>query len=92
MQRTKIHTIQSSLIGKTILLKGWAKTVRGQKGLTFIELNDGSTLSGIQVVVDANVPNYEKILQDLSTGVSLQVEGILVESPAGHKQKWELQA
>lgn len=92
MQRTKIHAIQPSDIGKTLLLKGWAKTVRNQKGFSFIELNDGSTLSGIQVIADANIPLYEKILQDLSTGVSLEVEGILVSSPPGHKQKWELQA
>ncbi len=92
MQRTKIHTIQSSQIGTTLLLKGWAKTVRNQKDFSFIELNDGSTLSGIQVVVDASIPEYETILKDLSTGVSLQVEGMLVESPQGHKQKWELHA
>lgn len=92
MERTKIQNIQPSHIGQTLLLKGWAKTVRNQKGFSFIELNDGSNLSGIQVVVDANVTGYEKILQDLATGVSLQVEGLLVESPSGHKQKFELQA
>lgn len=92
MKRTKINTIEQKDVGQTLLLKGWAKTVRNQKGFSFIELNDGSTLSGIQVVIDGNIPSYEQTIRDLTTGASIQVEGILVESPSGHKQKWELQA
>lgn len=38
-----------SSIGSSYTLKGWARTVRTQKSLTFLELNDGSSLSGIQV-------------------------------------------
>lgn len=88
IKRTKICTIQSSHIGKPILLKGWIKTVRNQKDFSFVELSDGSTLSGIQIVVSSSLSQG----QELSTGVSLEVEGMLVESPAGHKQKWEVQA
>lgn len=92
MKRLKIKEIQISHIGQSLLLKGWVKTVRSQKGFSFLEINDGSTLSGIQAVLNANISDYEKIIQDLSTGVAIQVEGLLVASPPGHKQKWELQA
>jgi asparaginyl-tRNA synthetase len=90
-KRTKIIDITASLLGKHITLCGWVKTFRNQKDFSFIELTDGSTLSGIQIVLNATVPNYEQILKDLSTGASLRVLGELVESP-GHKQKWEVRA
>jgi len=92
MKRTKIREINPNDLGKTLLLKGWAKTVRAQKEFSFIELNDGSTLSGVQAVLASDVDEYEKIIRDLSTGVSLEIEGVLVESPAGHKQKFEIRA
>jgi asparaginyl-tRNA synthetase len=87
MKRTKIKEIQEHLIGQTLNLKGWVKTVRNQKGFSFLELNDGSTLSGIQVVLNSALFD-----ENLSTGCSIHVEGLLVASPPGHKQKWELQA
>ncbi len=90
-RRTKIIEITSQDIGKPITLFGWAKTLRSQKDFSFIELNDGSTLPGIQLVINATIPNYKQILNTLTTGSSLKVSGLLVESP-GHKQKWEVQA
>ncbi len=92
MKRTKIKEIHKELIGQELTLKGWVKTIRNQKDFSFLELNDGSTLSGIQIVVNSNIPYYDKTLEDLSTGTSIQVDGTLVESPQGHKQKWEIQA
>ncbi len=91
MKRTKIIDITASLIGKSVTLCGWVKTLRSQKDFSFVELNDGSTLSGIQIVVNATIPHYEKTLEQLATGSSIQLTGRLVESP-GHKQKWEVQA
>lgn len=92
MKRIKIKTIQSSLLGQPLVLKGWIKTFRKQKGCSFIELTDGSTLAGIQVVMDETLPAYEQVTERLSTGVSLHVEGTLVPSPSHHKQSWEVQA
>jgi asparaginyl-tRNA synthetase len=91
MKKTSIKTIETSLLGKTLTLCGWVRTVRDQKGFAFIELNDGSTLSGIQIVVESTLPNYETLLKEITTGASLSVTGTLVESP-GAKQKWELKA
>ncbi len=91
MKRTKIKEITSSLIGKPVKICGWVRTVRDQKNFAFIEVNDGSTLAGIQVVADNNLPGYEEMMKNLTTGASVVVEGNLVESP-GAKQKWEVKA
>lgn len=80
-----------SLVGTEITVKGWVRTVRDQKTFSFVELNDGSTLSNFQVVVDANMPDYTKIINDLSTGVSISATGKIVESP-GKNQGFEMQA
>lgn len=71
-----------SLVGTEITVKGWVRTIRDQKTFSFVEINDGSTLSNFQVVVDANIPDYAKIINDLSTGVSISATGKIVESPA----------
>lgn len=92
MKRTKIKDIKTTDINHTIRLCGWVRTIRNQKTFSFIELNDGSTLSGIQVVASQDIPSYEEIINLTTTGASLEIEGKLVESPAGHKQKWEVQA
>ena len=51
-----------TLLGTEVTVKGWVRTVRNQKTFSFIEVNDGSTLSNFQVVADAKMPNYEKLL------------------------------
>ncbi len=91
MKHTKIKKIQPSDIGHTITVCGWIRTVREQKTFSFIELNDGSTLSNLQIIVEETVPHYAELIKQLSTGASIGVTGQLVESP-GQKQKWELKA
>ncbi len=91
MKRTKIADITTQLLGTPITLCGWVKTLRDQKEFSFIEITDGSTLSGIQIIAGSHLADYDTIVKNLSTGASLQITGTLVESP-GHKQKWEVQA
>jgi asparaginyl-tRNA synthetase len=91
MKHTKIKDIGSSHIGQTLTVCGWVRTARQQKNFSFIELNDGSTLSSLQVIADENLPRYKEIIPQISTGASLAITGTLVES-LGHKQKWELKA
>lgn len=79
------------LEGTEATVKGWVRTVRNQKTFSFIELNDGSTLSNFQVVADAQMPGYDKLIEKLSTGVSIAVKGTLQKSPGG-KQEFELHA
>jgi asparaginyl-tRNA synthetase len=73
-----------------VTVQGWVRTRRDSKGFSFLELNDGSCLAGLQVVVDAGAPGYERIAQ-FTTGAAATVEGKLVASPA-QGQKWELRA
>jgi len=80
MKRTKIITLLSSAItGTDVLVKGWVRTKRGNRNISFIELNDGSTIKNIQVV--ANADNFnESLLKEITTGACLAVTGNLVES------------
>ena len=89
--RVKIKTLKKSpeLLGKTVEVKGWVRTVRKQKTFSFVEVNDGSTLSNFQVVLDESIPDYEKIVDQLSTGVSVSITGELSQSP-GQNQAMEL--
>jgi asparaginyl-tRNA synthetase len=74
----------------SILLQGWVRTRRDAKAFSFIELNDGSCLKGIQVIVDATLPDYAAVTR-ASTGASIAVRGKLVPSQ-GQGQKWEVVA
>jgi asparaginyl-tRNA synthetase len=75
---------------EAVTVKGWVRTRRDSKGFSFLELNDGSCLANMQVVVDTGTPGSEHLPQ-LATGASAVVEGKLVPSPAAG-QKWELRA
>lgn len=72
----------SPKFGTSITLKGWIKTLRDQKKFAFIEITDGSTIKGIQVIAEASLPNYAELMEDLSTGAAVIIEGQLKESPA----------
>lgn len=95
--RTKIKQLKypvpgrPSLVGSEVVVKGWVRTVRNQKTFAFVEINDGSTLSNFQVVVNADMPGFETIVNKLSTGVSISAVGTIVESP-GKNQEFEMQA
>lgn len=95
--RKKIKTIRStegnglSLLGQSLQVKGWVRTVRKQKTFTFLELNDGSTLSNLQVIIDEGLTDYDTLISKLSTGAAVAVTGEVVESP-GKGQAIELKA
>lgn len=68
--------------GAEVTLCGWVRTRRDSKaGFSFIELNDGSSLAGVQIVAEAELTNYESEIKKLCTGCSLRVRGELRESP-----------
>ncbi len=91
MKRTKIVDIfNPELIGKEVCVKGWVRTRRGNKYVQFVALNDGSTIKNIQIVFDMNNFTDEQ-LKPITTGASLCVEGLLVES-MGKGQTCEIQA
>ena len=90
-KRTKIADLRArERSGEEVLVQGWVKTRRSSKSVSFIHINDGSTLKDIQVVVDEALPDHG-LVESLNTGCSLSVVGTLVESP-GKGQNYEIQA
>ena len=80
--RTKIIDLLTRAdTGQECEIAGWVRSTRTSKEVVFITLNDGSNLSGIQVVADKNLPNFHEIGK-IGTGAALRVTGKLVESPA----------
>ncbi len=76
---------------ETVIVKGWVRTKRELKGFAFTEVNDGSSLASLQVVLDSEIPDYDTIIKKINTGASIEVAGKLVASP-GKGQKIELKA
>ena len=88
--RTKIFSLDNKDEGNKIVVMGWVRTFRKSKNVSFVSLNDGSTINSLQVVLDMNTFD-EKIIDKINTGSSLRVEGDLVKS-SGKNQKYELLA
>jgi asparaginyl-tRNA synthetase len=84
------NVLASSESKENVTVKGWVRTRRDSKGFSFLELNDGSCLANLQIVVDAGISGYDQIAH-FNTGASAVIEGNLVPSPA-QGQKWELRA
>lgn len=92
MKRTKIKDLFTSpeLLGKEVCVMGWVRTRRGNKHVQFVALNDGSSVKNVQIVFDL-AKFSEDDLKAITTGSSLKVDGILVES-MGKGQSVEVQA
>ncbi len=90
-QRTRIRDLLLSPADSTnTSVAGWIRSVRASGDLAFIVLNDGSNLSGIQLVLErVNLPEFDT-LSRLNTGTALKASGKLVQSPGNHQQ-YELQ-
>ncbi len=89
--RTKIKSILHSkspelFLEKEVTIAGWIRTVRDQKSFAFIEVNDGSCLANLQVIIDESLKN-----PDFTTGASISVTGKLKQSP-GKNQALEIHA
>jgi asparaginyl-tRNA synthetase len=76
--------------GNPVKVKGWVRTKRGNNFVAFIALNDGSNVNNIQIVADLTQFD-ENLMKQITTGSSLEVEGILTESQ-GKGQSVEIQA
>jgi asparaginyl-tRNA synthetase len=72
-------------------IQGWVRTKRELKDFTFLEINDGSALANLQVVVNADLADYAEIIKEVNTGSSVAIKGVLVASPA-KGQRIELKA
>ena len=88
LKRTKIISINESHYDSKILISGWVRTKRQSKNVSFVSLNDGSTINSLQVVFDMN--NFdEPFLDEITTGSSLSITGKLIKSE-GKNQQFEI--
>ena len=92
MKKTTVKDLLSTpeLMGTEVEAKGWVRTRRGNKHVQFVQLNDGSSVNNIQVVLDM-ARFTEDQLKPVTTGSSVRVTGKLVES-MGKGQTSEIQA
>jgi len=94
MKRTEVRQIyagSANFATGEITVCGWARTIRDSKALGFIELNDGSCFSSIQIVFTEEKLNNYKEIAGLNVGAALVVKGQLVLTPEA-KQPFEIQA
>ena len=83
--------LKEAEVGSTLSISAWVSTRRKQKTFSFVEINDGSCLTGLQVIIDDTVDNYEQNIALAGTGASVKIEGTVVASQ-GNKQRIELHA
>ena len=91
MKRSKIASLFApEALNTEVDVRGWVRTRRGNKYVQFVALNDGSTIRNLQIVFDMNKFTEEQ-LRPITTGASIHVTGLLVESQ-GKGQTCEVQA
>ena len=80
MHHTDIYEIMkdAALIGEKVTVCGWVRTSRDSKNMAFLELNDGTTLKHLQIVIDKSV--LSDISEYMKLGTALKVKGELVKS------------
>jgi len=89
--RVKISRITQAHIGKPVKINGWVRSVRDQKSFSFIMVNDGSNIAGIEVVAQDSMQDYAQVIASLTNGCSVAVAGTVVASQ-GKEQAFEIQA
>lgn len=82
--------MREAATGTQVTVMGWVRTRRDSKQVSFVAMNDGSTIANLQIVVNpANTD--EETLKRITTGACLSVKGQLVASQ-GKGQSVEVQA
>lgn len=76
--KTISNVLKSYKLGEKLCVKGWVKSLRKMKQNIFLDVSDGSCDSKLQVVLNG-ANKYEK----LTTGASIEVNGILGNTPKG---------
>ncbi len=90
MNRIRIKELLAGTSSQpAVTVCGWVRTIRRGKEVAFIELNDGSCLTSLQIVAAPDLAGLNAA--GLGTGACLSVQGELLPSPASG-QAWELRA
>lgn len=91
MKSAMVKEIRAGLFtDQAIELSGWVKTHRQSKNVSFIELTDGSSVAGLQLVIEPQLESYKPIAGLISTGAAVSVKGKVSVSPA-KGQSYEMQ-
>ncbi len=91
-QTTKAILSGDVALKSEVTVTGWVRSKRDSKsGISFLDINDGSSFDGVQVIVPSDLANYESDVIKISTGCAVKITGILVESE-GKGQKVEIKA
>ena len=91
IQTKQIYDDPAAFTSAEITVAGWARTIRSSNVFGFIELNDGSYLKNLQVVIEeSKLSNYRDIIKQ-NIGASFIIKGMLVLTPEA-KQPFELKA
>jgi len=86
-----VHFLRQGKPDQPVTVQGWIRTKRELKGFTFLEVSDGSSLQGLQVVIDLEIVQLVDSVRKCHTGASITVSGVLATSP-GKEQSIELKA
>jgi len=85
MKREIIKSVlKEAKLDREVTVCGWVRSMRGNKVVKFIALNDGSCVSGIQIVADVEKFD-EATLKRITTGACIKVVGQLVASQGGNQ-------
>lgn len=90
-KRRIIEVLRHGQADDQVMVQGWLRTKRTLKDFSFVEVNDGSSLANLQVVLDGSLADYDRLLAQLQTGAAVVVEGKLTPS-LGKGQRVELKA
>lgn len=77
-----VDLLKQPATGQQVVVQGWVRTRRDAGSFSFVEINDGSCLAGVQVIAEENLANYAQEVKKMTTGSSVRVVGELVASPA----------
>ncbi len=83
--------LRRAAAGGAVVVRGWLRTARHGKGVSFLEVSDGSCFAGIQVIAEPALANYDSEIKHLQAGTAVAVTGELVDSP-GKGQRFEIRA
>ncbi len=73
-----VDIMKGDYLDQNVTVCGWVRTSRDSKNMAFLELNDGTTLKHLQIVIDKSV--MSDIAEFMKLGTSLKVEGKAVKS------------
>lgn len=88
---SQLHQSPQAFAGQSVTVKGWVRTIRDSKALGFLELNDGSCLTGVQVVLEeTHLENFAEIIRQ-NVGAAVTVTGVVTLTPQA-RQPFEISA